>query len=352
VDSPNEMSFSRNRGGSALGDHGMIPEPGGVEFGAGARRLSMAGAIERVPMPDPILEEALFRETISSDLVPTPSLLSAPYYDLPLDQRRTYLWASQILRAARVHGRQWRVPGLVRFAAGFFDPDQEGPGFGLIVHAAAGRRLPSIKLPSIQVGDYSFPVVLRQPTRRLHAPTVQPINGTSSCWAVSRASGQLTRPIGPALLTAKHVTPATIGARVPLTDGSSGTVVDIAPEGIDAALIESFETPGSHQVPVRPLVAPWMDVNYHGAATARTIVTKVSSITDTLGVYSSSSLPARVFLADGGQQGDSGALVRDHDSGDAVGIYMGELTDPRNRTEGFAQHAYQAQILMELELYE
>jgi hypothetical protein len=134
------------------------------------------------------------------------------------------------------------------------------------------------------------------------------------------------------------------------SDGTFAEILDTAPDGIDAALVSTREIVGQCKLPVQQLVAPWADVEFVGAVSGINR-TKIKQITDTRGIFGSSYLPCRVFLAKPGRRGDSGALVRDAVTKDAVGIYMGGLRDPAGTSEGIAQHMYQVQLIMDLELW-
>jgi hypothetical protein len=77
-----------------------------------------------------------------------------------------------------------------------------------------------------------------------------------------------------------------------------------------------------------------------------TKVTEVSSGRGTL----DSSVPLRIFLANAGQGGDSGALVVDS-NGNGIGLYTGEVTTPANLQEGFCQHLGQVEKTMAVDLF-
>lgn len=309
----------------------------------GARRLIQAEAISRVPSIDAHWESRMHEETgWDEETVDT-------YYNLSEELQRSYLWSHWIIRAGLRFGVYRYVPGFRHLSAGFLDPDLEGGGFGLIVHAAVTNTEMEIWLPPITIGEYEFPVVVRRQVERFDAPTVQPAGGTASCWATSRSSAPAS--IGPGLLTAKHVTPGVVGEIVPMDDGSSARVLDSGPEGIDVAVLGCKPPIGTRRLATCRLIAPWMTVEFRGSGSQRVIRTMVSSTNDAFGVYSAYFLPIRVFLADHGEPGDSGAIIKGP-LNDVVGVYIGSLTDPRNVSGGIAQHAYQAERIMDLELYE
>ena len=88
-----------------------------------------------------------------------------------------------------------------------------------------------------------------------------------------------------------------------------------------------------------------MDVDGLKSGTFSTKITEVNSGRGTL----HSSIPLRVFLANPGQAGDSGALVRDK-NGMGIGLYMGEVTTPANVQEGFCQHLGQVEQSLNIDL--
>jgi len=271
------------------------------------------------------------------------------------DLRLTLYWSMRLMLETE-GGRNFArtVPGFKYVAYGFLDPEYEEDGFGIIIFAALSlttqKELPP-EVPSfIKVEDIRFPVVIRRIIETSHQYSgSHPSGGTGACYGKSRVHGSSS--LGPGILTAKHVVGSVIGAPVVLSCGCPAHVVDIGPDGIDAALVQS-QCSQAHQQQIYPrhLVAPWTDVVFDGAASGRHY-TKITAVTDTMGILNSSALPARVFLADKGRAGDSGALVADAQSGDPIGIYMGEYNDLAGRTGGIAQHAYQATQLMDMELY-
>jgi hypothetical protein len=279
------------------------------------------------------------------------------YWNLPHEQQLTLYWAMRLMdRAAEVKIPQ-SVPGFRYLRSGFIDDldviDDEAvsSGFGLTVVAAPSPQddYQSARwLSPLTVDGHQFPVQVQRPIETLDSPLVRPADGSAACWAYSRVS-QARR--GPGLLTAKHVIEDAIGGRIPLSDGTFAAILDTAPDGIDAALVSAGEIKGRQKLQVQQLVAPWADVEFVGAVSGINR-TKIKQITDTRGIFGSAYLPCRIFLAKSGRKGDSGALVRDAATNAAVGIYMGGLRDPAGTSEGIAQHMYQVQLIMDLELWE
>jgi hypothetical protein len=132
-------------------------------------------------------------------------------------------------------------------------------------------------------------------------------------------------------------------------------VIDVAPAGIDAALVDTPEpfVTSSKAMKAIAAVAPWIDVEFTGASSGPH-VTKVTATTDQLGILNSPLFPMRVLLAKHGQAGDSGALILEKASSrkpKAVGLYMAKYTDTAGRPGGLAQHMEQVVEIMDMELY-
>ena len=330
----------------------------------------LLGASARLPRPRELAQEPsdakqpswmldgparLPSEMAPEKIKPTLGWQFDQFWDLPHEQQLTLYWAMRLMDRAAEQRIPQSVPGFRYLRTGFIEPSDRtcdtvaSPEFGVTVVATTltqGNAQEQEWLAPLEADGHRFPVLVQHPVEILHSPTIRPAAGSSGCWAYSRA-GRTKR--GPGMLTAKHVLGEATGGRIPLTDGTFADILDIAPDGIDAALISTPETVGQRQLVVQPLVAPWAEVEFVGAVTG-VHRTKIKSITDTRGILGSSFLPCRLFLGKHGAGGDSGALVRDAATGAAVGIYMGELLDPVGTSEGIAQHMYQAQLIMDLAL--
>jgi hypothetical protein len=103
-------------------------------------------------------------------------------------------------------------------------------------------------------------------------------------------------------------------------------------------------------ISTRKRVDAWTEVDI--ITKNQAIQTMVTDTTDSKGIYHYHQLPAHIFTADHGQQGDSGSLVVDRETGEALGMYLGGLVDLANRTGGYALHAYQISQLMKLTFYQ
>lgn len=200
----------------------------------------------------------------------------------------------------------------------------------------------------VSYGEFRFPVIVLRIKEYLHNGISSPIGGLGTCYAQSKVS---SKPLGPGILTAKHVVGNTIGTKIHLTCSCMGKVIDVAPDGIDAALVSCKCSRGG-KTPILPIkyVAPWMDVEFKDAS-LRKVATKVTSITDTKGIFGSSILPSRIFIAHAGKPGDSGALITEAGTNNAIGIYMGEFMDAAGQGGGIAQHAFQVTEIMDMELF-
>ena len=265
-----------------------------------------------------------------------------------VDLVHTMMWTMAIQNAFEKGDYTKDIPGFRTASYGFFDPETEMDGFGVIAYVA-----PSLYGPPrgdfqwVTVSDQNFSVIVRPAEWKLHMPAVDPALGTSTCWAESRRPRLKNKP---AILTAKHVVgKMPIGSSVPLTSGR-GTLLDLAPEGIDAALVQiqkSHWPANPTKLNCQRFIPPWTDVEVF-SPTGR-FSTKVIEVSSSRGSLDP-NIPVRVYLANRGQSGDSGALVRDN-AGNGIGLYMGELTTPANLQEGFCQHLGQVEESMAVDLF-
>lgn len=264
------------------------------------------------------------------------------------DQIRVIYWTVALENAFEATGWAKNIPWFRMATYGFADPEAEGDAFGVIAYLAPSlQELKSRDIPDrLDVSGESFPIILRQAEWHLHVPNIHPVLGTSACWARSQRRLLSDKP---AILTAKHVVgERPVGSSVPLNRGH-GTLLDLAPEGIDAALVEvpRSQWPAStHPLTWQRFVAQWTDVDVYGTSSRfSTKITEVSSGRGTL----DPSIPLRIFLATPGQSGDSGALVLDS-AGRGVGLYMGSVMTPANVQEGFCQHLGQVAESLSVDL--
>ncbi|HEV2616688.1 MAG TPA: hypothetical protein VGU63_08790 [Candidatus Acidoferrales bacterium] len=272
------------------------------------------------------------------------------------DEQRAILWTIALQKAFEEQRIGRSVAGLEMVTYGFADPEYEKDAFAALLYTAPGvPELDEILLVepqtdlSVKIGNLQFPAFIRPSRWEFHQlPQIHPANGTAACWARS-LKPSLQKKVG--LVTAKHVVGQRIlGNPVPLTKGL-GKLLDLAPEGIDAALIQVPRTllPSHlHHFVAQTHIAQWTDVQVYGRESG-IFQTKVIEVTPSRGSLHY-TIPLRVFLANPGKPGDSGSLVLNANA-EGVGIYMGSVTSLANdQQEGFCQHLGQAAETLALEL--
>jgi hypothetical protein len=276
------------------------------------------------------------------------------------DELRAIHWTVALENAFERSRFAASMPGFQMATYGFANPEIEQPAFGVIVYTAPSevykiasfynRDEQNQSDPAspygITVGDVRFPIFVRQREIEFHSLSVNPRSGTAACWAKSKRPPLASKT---AVLTAKHIFgQPVLGTTIPLTSGS-GKLIDVAPEGVDAALVEVTQTPAtpSRKLRSRTLVAQWIDVDLHTQhSIIRTKVVEVNSSRGTL----HHSIPLRIFLAHSANPGDSGSLVTTP-SGMGIGLYMGSVTNPGTQlSEGFCQHLAQAASALQVDL--
>jgi len=270
-------------------------------------------------------------------------------------EQRAVLWTIALQNAFESEKIERSIPGLEKVTYGFGDPDFEEDAFGVIAYRAASTAgqdeaadLEESETSAIRIANLVFPVFIRSAVWDFHAVNVHPANGSTACWAKSQKK-PLQRKVG--LVTAKHVVGQhVLGNAVPLTKGY-GTLIDLAPEGIDAALVQVPRSVFPHKttpLACETFIAQWTDVQVFGRVSG-VFQTKIVEVTSSRGTLHY-SIPLRIFLAIPGQPGDSGSLVIS-DKGLGVGIYMGSVTNIGNQqAEGFCQHLGQAADALSLDL--
>ena len=201
----------------------------------------------------------------------------------------------------------------------------------------------------VKAGKYRFPLFFAEHEEIAHCGFPQPSRGTTTCKAATKAPGRVMS----GFLTAKHVAGNSVGAVVPLECGHTGFVANAGEGGIDAAFIvcSSCTVTVGRSLDAKMHIAPWIDVAICTKSSGR-IGAKVTAVSDTGGIYNHHQLPVRVLLSRHGSPGDSGALVVDEQTGEAVGIYVAAYMDQAGRAGGIAQGAFQVTEIMKLNLYE
>jgi hypothetical protein len=263
-------------------------------------------------------------------------------------QSRAVLWTIALQNAFSEQKLASRIPGFRFASVGFADPETEADAFGLMVYTAPLKAKEDVF--GIEVAGITFPIRVRPSIEELHlSPELHPSDGTSTCWAISRKPN-VAKSLG--FLTAKHVVENLRPGDAVNTNMGVGSVLDLAPASIDAALIAPPR--GVSPQMKSPLecvryVAQWTDVQFVGMGSRQAVQTKVTEVWFR-DVYHP-SLPATVFLAWPGKPGDSGALVVDA-NGKGIAMYLGgQINTATSRMEGFGQHLDQAAHLLDCSLY-
>jgi hypothetical protein len=249
------------------------------------------------------------------------------------------------------------------FGVGRDETDENRITFGAHIYVEESVDMPlQVKhlIPErLAVGEYAFPIFIRYGLFEYDLGAYfHPLNGTAACWAVSRKNSS---DIG--FLTAAHLLEKPVkGSKIDIQSGI-GEVIDIAPGaghpyGIDAMLVRAADMPpvsmllySHYQIDPLPLVAPFTPARFIGSSSGlvKTTITEVTQLFGTLSLH----IPARVFLADGGKGGDSGALIQTlTDPGAGAGLYTGRFKDKAGREHGIGMHLAQIADAMSLALYE
>lgn len=275
------------------------------------------------------------------------------------DLVRTLMWAAALQRTFEYERLWTKIAGFRFVAYGFADPVIEANAFGVIAYVAReDLAYPLADGRAVRVDDHDFPIVVRQAEFRDHAaPDENPRGASSACWARLNAGPPTASGVDTGFLTAPHALnpqPAKVGMLVDTNRGWStssgqGEVLAIGPVGIEAAVVAPGLTAPNLglQLTATHHPAPWTDVDLIGYVT--NVSTKITSVTDTRGTLNP-LVPATIFTADAGTNGDSGGIVRT--SSEGVGIYRGDLVTGTGVIEGRAQHLAQAAMALDLTLYE
>jgi hypothetical protein len=270
-------------------------------------------------------------------------------------EQRAILWSIALQNAFEEQGIARSIPGLEMVTYGFADTEFEEDAFAALAYTAPSTpeldetvSLEGQFAARVKVSNLVFPVFVRPSLWEFHIPELHPASGTATCWAKSMKPS-LQKKVG--LLTAKHVVgPRILGNPISLTKGI-GKLIDVAPEGIDAALIQVPKGSVPHRMhpfSAQTFIPQFMDVQVYGRQSG-VFQTKVIEVTPSRGTLAY-TIPLRVFLNNPGQPGDSGSLVLNADA-EGVGIYMGSVANlASQRLEGFCQHLKQAAECMSLEL--
>ncbi|WP_376697547.1 trypsin-like peptidase domain-containing protein [Wenzhouxiangella sp. EGI_FJ10305] len=178
-----------------------------------------------------------------------------------------------------------------------------------------------------------------------HTPGISGALGT--CWAIERGADRVPEHF----ITAKHaVSGKDRGQTVALSGGGYGSLVAYCDGAVDAALIKSSLIPLSYRpLPINADPVIGSEVEFVDAKSQ----IKAGRITNVWVFPGNSDAydAHRIHFDVAGSHGDSGALVRDAASGQAVGIYTG-LKRVGTFNSGMAQGIWQATELLDVDIYD
>jgi len=251
-------------------------------------------------------------------------------WSLLVSDREEEVWA----RARGVPAFRWSAVGLLHpeidHAIG-----EDDPPFGVILYAEDQYGEQEESLDGLAFEEVVLPIVVRYGAYEEQVGVPSPMNhGRLACWATSRKG----RRAG--WLTARHVADHPAMA-------AQGTVVDRAPECLDAALVAVGPAgSGSIQGLATPAVGGTveLDLSTPRAATILDVATN-------LGVQRSSRFPLRFSFNSAGVPGDSGSLVIGTPCGEPMGVYLGAFTSAAGARSGIGLALTQLNYLIDLEVY-
>jgi hypothetical protein len=276
---------------------------------------------------------------------------------------RAYLWASALLNA----GFQSAVPVPPRFAhaaAGFvalnaplpvgLSAPATGAGFG--IHVLAGGSDGGQTIEILHMAGRSFPVVITFGQIDLHGCPPNPAGASSTCWVRNLGS---YRPWKDGILTCRHaVRTLSRGSTVALIPSLhhshplSSTLADIDECTIDAAVLEiqpSDWPTGLTKLSVSSPSAPGQTVQFQDSTGKKQSghILRVFNYS----TYIGNLFGQRVITDCHGVAGDSGSLLTDTATSEAVGIYMGTIPDGGGGKDGIFQDLAQVESFFQLEIH-
>jgi hypothetical protein len=242
-------------------------------------------------------------------------------------------------REEEVWARGREVPRFRWPAVGLLSPEvdrslsPQDPPFGVVLSAEVGADNGQDRLPGLAFDDIELPVVVRYGHYEEHGPPLP--HGRLACWGSTR-NGQLR-----GWVTARHVAEHQMMAGV-------GTVLDSAPECLDAALVDV--SPAGGGAP-QPLAAPAIGSSVDLDLTIPRRAT-VLDVATNFGIQHSSRFPLRFSVDRAGQFGESGSHITAISSGAPLGIYLGAFTDRQTGASNGVGLAFtQLAVLIGLEVY-
>jgi hypothetical protein len=251
-------------------------------------------------------------------------------WSLLVSDREEDVWA----RARDVPGFRWSAVGLLHPEV---DRELGGdePRFGVILYAEDDQAEQGGRREGLAFEEIQLPVVVRYGTYEEHRSRPPSIgHGRTACWATSRKGRRR------GWLTARHV------ADHPAMS-SAGSVVDRAPECLDAALVDLGSAGGgTAQSLAAPAVGGTVDLDLSTPHSAT-----ILDVATNLGVRRSSRFPLRFSVNVAGNPGDSGSLVVGTPCGEPLGLYLGAFTSATGARNGVGLALTQIEYFMELEVY-
>lgn len=283
-------------------------------------------------LPEAEARRRLEREEIALWPDITPGETVGLGWALLVSDREQEVWA----RARDVPGFRWSAVGLLDPEV---DRDLEGdePPFGVILYAEDEQGEQRRRRESFAFEEIELPVVVRPGSYEDHRSAPPPIgHGRLACWATSRRGARR------GWLTARHVADHPAMSTV-------GSVVDRAPECLDAALVDvgAVGGGGGVQALATPAVGGAVDLDLSNPLTAT-----ILDVATNLGVRRSSRFPLRFSVNTAGIAGDSGSLIRGMPCGEPLGLYLGSFTPAGGGTRsGIGLALTQIEYFMDLEVY-
>jgi hypothetical protein len=265
----------------------------------------------------------------------------APWPDITPGERIGLGWS--LLVSDREEEVWERARGVPRFrwpAVGLLSPEVDlgisgdDLPFGVILYAEASPNEGEQRLPGLAFDDVELPVVVRYGHYQEHGPVPLIPHGRLACRATTR-NGRFQ-----GWVTARHVAEHPLMATV-------GTVLDSAPECLDAALVDiGTSWGGVPQSLATPANGGTVELEF--SAIQRATILDVAT---NLGVQYSSRFPLRFSFNAAGQHGDSGSLITAIPCGEPLGIYLGAFTSRTGARTGVGLAFSQLAVLIDLEVY-
>lgn len=287
-------------------------------------------------------------------------------------RQRSYAWQKALTRLLRENS-DWATDSFTargsedknfEFAVGFVDFDASlksselayevtkdtGYFFGAVVfdklHSSGKPFRLELNAGQIDERFTNIPVVYLNVAEIADSPPTL-TNATVGSWAAERGDG-----IVDDIITAKHaVSGLAINQNVSFSGGASGRLVAFCPSSVDAALVESPVMPKNAPplltVDQEPVIGESVEFVGDVSGYKSGKITKTWVFPDDLSEYD----PQRVYLDFRGRPGDSGSMVKNAKTGDAVGIYVGKKKG-KTSFYGQAQYLYQAAEHLNVDLYE